>query len=192
MGFWKKSILYHSGSNENTLPREGWESVSGKEPAPTMKFPKPQYKLRTTDLPCEDVAPGQDTKDSSGSLVSPLCLKDVGDACIEPISKYSLFPSKLWSSTLEEQIKDKKQQVIRTGEKIVTREQQYEERARQLVNISSDDERLSAIIRLHGLVTTMKSDRAALQQLEADIPKLENTECWSGGKPDVGREVPRR
>jgi hypothetical protein len=160
---------------------------------PAGRFPDKtvRYELKESAAPCENVAPGSSLKDAKGQRRDDICLRDIGDSCIEPIMAKALAGTKLYDVTLEHKMIHL---AAKLGKNQINRPklQKLMDQSMRLFHAEDQaSEPNSSHVLARAYMSRAKQTQADIeaidQDLESDPKMLQNlaqTQCWIGGLPN--------
>jgi len=191
------TVLYESRSEGPFDPRSfgpQWEIATGRRRRPRAKAPVPRvvwkdrrYSLRETSSPCENIYPGVKLTDFAGNPRVPICLKDVGESCIEPIKKYSWAPGVLWQQTYEGMIDEENRTIAQLQDRVASQRQDIEEKHLQLAEESDPRAKTTLLKGIEATEELVRRNEQKITRHEASRAALADATCWSGGKPNASR-----
>merc|ERR1740120_141327 len=178
------------------LLQEGdqWKIAAGYFGRPAAKGPVPKvvwkdhkHSLRETSSPCENVYAGVKLTDATGKVRAPICLKDVGESCIEPIKKCSWAPGVLWQQTYEGMIDDENRTIAQLQDRVASQRQDIEEKHLQLAEESDPRAKTTLLKGIEATEELVRRNEQKITPHEASRAALADATCWSGGKPNASR-----
>lgn len=188
------TVLYESEYKFLLQEADQWKIATGYFGRPAAKGPVPKvawkdstHSLRETSSPCENVYAGVKLKDAAGKIRAPICLKDVGESCIEPINKYSWAPGVLWRQTYEGMIDEENTTIVQLQTEVARARQDIEKRRLYLPHLTDPREQIQEEVMIEADEAKADTQAREIVVHEARRAELAGATCWSGGRPDASR-----